>query len=121
MTPSCAGAPPFRTRCRRRSTTRGEELGDDRIDSLAPLEVEPDEGTTRVVLQFGADEVEVTVRDRMSDPLLSQCSATDRRPRADLRVGVDEPRLTPCVCGQAGGCSCRRRVAKSATSQCSAS
>jgi hypothetical protein len=53
-----------------------QELGDDRIDSLAPLEVEPDEGTTRVVLQFGADEVEVTVRDRMSDPLLSQCSAT---------------------------------------------
>lgn len=53
-----------------------QALGDDRIDAFAPLEVEPDEGTTRVVLQLDAGEVEVTVRDRMSDPLLSQCSAT---------------------------------------------
>lgn len=52
------------------------ELGDDRIDAFAPLEVDPGEGTTRVVLRNGAGAVEVTVRDEMSEPLLSQCSAS---------------------------------------------
>ncbi|MEZ0339325.1 sucrase ferredoxin [Mycobacterium sp. pV006] len=53
-----------------------EELGDDRIQAYAPLEVEPGDGMTRVVLSCDGGAVEVTVREQMSEPLLSQCSAT---------------------------------------------
>ena len=52
------------------------ETGDDRIDSFAPQHVDNGDGTTRAVLAHGEGSIVVTVRDRMSDPLLSQCSAT---------------------------------------------
>lgn len=53
-----------------------EAFGDDRIAALSPLLVAPGDGTTRVVLDAGSGTVEVTVADQMSEPLLSQCSAT---------------------------------------------
>lgn len=49
--------------------------GDDRIEAFAPLDVESGDGTTRVVLQLDAGSLDITVADRMSDPLLSQCQA----------------------------------------------
>ncbi|MGE2729630.1 sucrase ferredoxin [Mycolicibacterium vaccae] len=52
------------------------EFGDDRIAAYAPLEVDPGDGTTRVVLACDGGSIEVTVREGMSEPLLSQCSAT---------------------------------------------
>jgi hypothetical protein len=52
-----------------------EEYGDDRIDSLHPLEVQPGEGSTRVMLDGEAGPIEVIVNQEMSEPLLSQCHA----------------------------------------------
>ena len=52
------------------------EFGDDRIVAYAPVEVDPGDGTTRVVLACDGGSIEVTVREGMSEPLLSQCSAT---------------------------------------------
>lgn len=48
----------------------------DSIDAFAPLSVESGDGTTRVVLEHGDGVLDVIVRDHLSDPLLSQCSAT---------------------------------------------
>jgi hypothetical protein len=52
------------------------EIGDDRIDAFPPLDVQPGDASTRVVLGHDTGPVEVIVHDRMSEPLLSQCSAT---------------------------------------------
>jgi hypothetical protein len=52
-----------------------EALGDDRIDALHPMRVERHAGEVRVVLDGGSGPVEVTLHERMSDPLLSQCRA----------------------------------------------
>lgn len=52
------------------------ELGEDRIDALAPLDVSDADGVRRVVLAHDSTQVQVTLRDKMSEPLLSQCSAT---------------------------------------------
>ncbi|AFM14880.1 hypothetical protein Mycch_0052 [Mycolicibacterium chubuense NBB4] len=53
-----------------------QATGEDRIDALAPLEVDHREGRTRVLLQHDPQPVEVVVRDRLTEPLLSQCSAS---------------------------------------------
>ena len=53
-----------------------EQWGDDRIAAWAPLGVQSDDGMTRVTLQHGDGAAVVTVVERMSEPLLSQCSAT---------------------------------------------
>lgn len=52
------------------------ELGEDRIDALAPLDVSDADGVRQVVLAHDSTQVQVTLRDKMSEPLLSQCSAT---------------------------------------------
>ncbi|UXA21034.1 sucrase ferredoxin [Mycobacterium sp. SMC-4] len=52
------------------------ELGDDRIHAFAPLDVESEQELTRVVLQYDVGSVQITLRNKMSEPLLSQCSAT---------------------------------------------
>ncbi len=52
-----------------------EASSDDRIGGLAPLRVEPGDGMSHVVLQGVSGPVEVTVREQLSEPLLSQCSA----------------------------------------------
>jgi hypothetical protein len=49
---------------------------DDRIDALFPLQVEPSDNTTRVVLQADSGSIEVIVSEQLSDPLLSKCGAT---------------------------------------------
>ncbi len=73
------------------------EFGDDRIDAFPPLDIEPGDGTVRVVL--GADPpVEVVLNEELSEPLLSQCHAkTPGRVRvytlASLRTV--ESRLSP--------------------------
>ena len=53
-----------------------EVSGDDRVDALSPLEVEPNDSTTRVVLQHDSALIEVIVTEQLSDPLLSKCGAT---------------------------------------------
>lgn len=53
-----------------------EQWGDDRIDAWAPVDVETRDGSTRVTLRHDAGTAVVTVAERMSEPLLSQCSAT---------------------------------------------
>lgn len=52
-----------------------EASGEDRIDALGPLSVDREGATTRVVLDAGPSTVAVTLGERMSEPLLSQCSA----------------------------------------------
>ena len=52
-----------------------EASGEDRIDTLHPLEVNPGEGTTRVVLSSDQGPIEVVLNETMSEPLFSQCSA----------------------------------------------
>jgi hypothetical protein len=75
-----------------------EEFGDDRIEALPPLRVESGDQTTRVVLGGESGEIEVIVGEQLSEPLLSQCSATvpGRVRTFDLvsikSVGVDEVR-----------------------------
>lgn len=49
--------------------------GDDRIDALPPLTVEPGDGFTRVVLAADSGPVEVVLNVSMSQPLYSQCRA----------------------------------------------
>jgi hypothetical protein len=53
-----------------------EALGDDRIDALPPVRVDRDHATTRVTLRTRSGSVEVVLKEQMSAPLLSQCSAT---------------------------------------------
>ncbi|MBJ7337024.1 sucrase ferredoxin [Mycolicibacterium sp.] len=52
-----------------------EALSDDSITGLAPVRIEPGDGTCRTVLQGVSGPVEVVVREQWSEPLLSQCSA----------------------------------------------
>ena len=49
--------------------------GDNRIDTLHPLDVERGEHRIRVVLSGESGAVKVTLREEMSEPLLSQCDA----------------------------------------------
>jgi hypothetical protein len=53
-----------------------EAYGDDRIASLSPLDVERSEGKLRVVLSGDSGPIEVSLKEEMSEPLLSQCHAT---------------------------------------------
>ncbi len=52
-----------------------EKSGDDRIESLAPLEVARGDGRIRVVLSGDTGPIEVTLNEELSEPLLSQCRA----------------------------------------------
>jgi hypothetical protein len=52
-----------------------DTYGDDRIDALNPLEVDRGEHRIRVALSGEPGTIEVTLREEMSEPLLSQCSA----------------------------------------------
>jgi hypothetical protein len=52
-----------------------EANGDDHIASLPPLDVDKEEGRTRVVLSGGSGPIEVCLNEEMSEPLLSQCHA----------------------------------------------
>jgi hypothetical protein len=49
--------------------------GDDRIASLAPLDVDKDERSTRVLLSGDSGPIEVCLNEEWSEPLLSQCHA----------------------------------------------
>lgn len=53
-----------------------EASGDDRIDALPLLRTEPTSDAISVVLGGDSGPVEVVVRERLSEPLLSQCAAT---------------------------------------------
>ena len=53
-----------------------EAHGDDRIAALPPIDVVAGEGTTRVVLGGRSGPIEVTLHERLSEPLRSQCRAT---------------------------------------------
>jgi len=64
--------------------------GIDQIGAYAPLSVESQDGITDVVLKNGQGSLRVVVRDEMSDPLLSQCSATLPGPvRTFTLVSID--------------------------------
>ena len=52
-----------------------DAYGDDRIDALHPLDVDRGEHRIRVTLSGELGTVEVTLREEMSEPLLSQCRA----------------------------------------------
>ena len=52
-----------------------EAYGDDRIASLPPLDVDKEEGRTRVVLSGESGPIEVCLNEQLSEPLLSQCHA----------------------------------------------
>ena len=52
-----------------------DAYGDDRIDALHPLDVDRGEHRIRVTLSGDLGTVEVTLREEMSEPLLSQCRA----------------------------------------------
>jgi hypothetical protein len=52
-----------------------EANGDDRIASLAPLDVDKDERSTRVLLSGDSGPIEVCLKEEWSEPLLSQCHA----------------------------------------------
>jgi hypothetical protein len=52
-----------------------DAYGDDRIDALHPLDVDRGEHMIRVTLSGGPGTVEVTLREELSEPLLSQCRA----------------------------------------------
>src|SRR3954470_448497 len=52
-----------------------EAYGDDRIASLAPLDVDRDERSTRVLLSGDSGPIEVCLNEEWSEPLLSQCHA----------------------------------------------
>ncbi|GLP81343.1 sucrase ferredoxin [Mycobacterium antarcticum] len=67
--------------------------GEDRIDALAPLRVESDGVLTHLVLQGDSGPIDVTVREQLSEPLLSQCSARiPGRVRNHVLVSITEPR-----------------------------
>jgi hypothetical protein len=53
-----------------------DAYGDDRIDALHPLSVEPGAAMTRVLLAADNGPVEVLLDVGMSEPLFSQCGAT---------------------------------------------
>ena len=53
-----------------------EALGEDRMRALTPVRLVPADGTTRVTLAAETGTVDVVVGERLSEPLLSQCSAT---------------------------------------------
>ena len=52
-----------------------EANGDDHIASLAPLDVDHEEGRTRVMLSGESGPIEVCLNEEKSEPLLSQCHA----------------------------------------------
>ncbi|MCV7282107.1 sucrase ferredoxin [Mycolicibacterium flavescens] len=52
-----------------------EQLGDNRIDALHPIDVERADHHIRVLLAGDAGPIEVVLHEELSDPLLSQCSA----------------------------------------------
>ncbi|MDY6998204.1 MAG: sucrase ferredoxin [Actinomycetota bacterium] len=52
-----------------------EHSGEDRIDALAPLQVDRHDGGIRVVLGGAAGPITVELEETMSEPLLSQCDA----------------------------------------------
>jgi hypothetical protein len=52
-----------------------DAYGDDRIHALHPLDVERGEHRIRVVLSGESGPIEVTLREELSEPLLSQCDA----------------------------------------------
>lgn len=52
-----------------------EKYGDDRIDGLAPLDIESSAGRVRVLLSGESGPIEVILREDQSEPLLSQCHA----------------------------------------------
>ncbi|MGV0853789.1 sucrase ferredoxin, partial [Mycolicibacterium phlei] len=51
------------------------QFGDDRIDTLHPVEVDRAEHRIRVVLAAETGQVEVILHEELSEPLLSQCHA----------------------------------------------
>ena len=53
-----------------------QDCGDDSIAGLAPVDVDEDESTVRVVLHGNSGPVEVRLGKELSEPLLSQCTAT---------------------------------------------
>jgi hypothetical protein len=52
-----------------------EAHGEDRIDALHPIDVERADHRIRVRLAADSGTIEVVLRERMSEPLLSQCHA----------------------------------------------
>lgn len=52
-----------------------EANGDDHIASLTPLDVDHEEGRTRVMLSGESGPIEVCLNEEKSEPLLSQCHA----------------------------------------------
>ena len=52
-----------------------QNSGDDTIAGLAPLNVEEDDATARVVLDGASGPVQVHLNKELTEPLLSQCSA----------------------------------------------
>ncbi|WNG88103.1 sucrase ferredoxin [Mycobacterium sp. ITM-2016-00317] len=57
-----------------------ETLGEDRIDALPPVAVEPVDGAIEVVLATESGTVTVLLDVAMSEPLFSQCRATTAGP-----------------------------------------
>lgn len=73
-----------------------EATGSDRIDALAPVDVQADHGIIRVVLRDDEHHLEVTLREEISEPLFSQCSATvSGRVRTFALVSVEPRSGTP--------------------------
>ena len=56
------------------------ELGDDRIDAWAPLGEKHESDLVRVRLAGAAGDVVVTLRETLSEPVLSTCTATIAAP-----------------------------------------
>ncbi|GAA4629935.1 hypothetical protein GCM10023114_02020 [Mycolicibacterium sediminis] len=52
-----------------------EATGEDRIHALSPLDVVHDEGRIRVRLRGPSGPIDVVLTEKMTDPLLSMCSA----------------------------------------------
>ena len=52
-----------------------EATGDDRIASLAPLDIDHEEGRTHVMLSGESGPIKVCLNEEKSEPLLSQCHA----------------------------------------------
>ena len=67
-----------------------EASGEDRIAAFAPLEVEPDDNATRVLLQDDSGPIEVVISEHRSDPLLSM-QRNGRRPRPHLPLTSVRP------------------------------
>ncbi|MEE4023095.1 sucrase ferredoxin [Gordonia sp. PKS22-38] len=66
--------------------------GDDRIDALAPLDVQRGEHRIHVVLDGPRGPIEVTLAEHMSDPLHSTCNASVAgRVRQFVLVSIEGP------------------------------